>query len=85
MRRGQVRPPRDACFEPHEDVPTHRAAGRLAGDVNMPYPPGRPAVLPGERLTQPVLRHLTSGVATGKHVPDAAATQLNTIRMVAHE
>lgn len=27
-----------------------------------PYPPGIPAVLPGERLTEPVLRYLSTDV-----------------------
>lgn len=50
-----------------------------------PYPPGIPAVLPGERLTEPVLRYLTSGVAAGMNLPDAADKKLNTIRVVAQE
>ncbi|MFI5795071.1 aminotransferase class I/II-fold pyridoxal phosphate-dependent enzyme [Streptomyces sp. NPDC051677] len=85
LRMEQARLPRDAYFEPHEDVPVHRAAGRLAGEMITPYPPGIPAVLPGERLTEPVLRYLTSGVAAGMNLPDAADTQLNTIRVVAQE
>ncbi|MFF7357209.1 aminotransferase class I/II-fold pyridoxal phosphate-dependent enzyme [Streptomyces filipinensis] len=85
LRTEQARLPRDAYFEPHEDVPMHRAAGRLAGEMITPYPPGIPAVLPGERLTEPVLRYLTSGVAAGMNLPDAADTQLKTIRVVAQE
>nr|WP_269144741.1 hypothetical protein [Streptomyces luteolifulvus] len=85
LRMEQARLPRDAYFEPHEDVPVHRAAGRPAGEMITPYPPGIPAVLPGERLTEPVLRYLSSGVAAGLNLPDAADTQLNTIRVVAQE
>ncbi|GGV12806.1 hypothetical protein GCM10010260_59540 [Streptomyces filipinensis] len=83
QRMEQARLPRDAYFDPHEDVPTHRAAERLAGEMITPCPPGIPAVLPGERLTEPVLRYLTSRVAAGMHLPDAADTQLKTIRVVA--
>ncbi|MFF3991522.1 aminotransferase class I/II-fold pyridoxal phosphate-dependent enzyme [Streptomyces sp. NPDC001797] len=85
LRMEQARLPRDAYFESHEDVPTHRAVGRLAGEMITPYPPGIPAVLPGERLTEPVLRYLTSGVAAGMNLPDAADAQLKTIRVMAKE
>ncbi|SOF02175.1 Arginine/lysine/ornithine decarboxylase [Streptomyces sp. OV198] len=85
LRMEQARLPRDAYFESHEDVPVHSATGRLAGEMITPYPPGIPAVLPGERLTEPVLRYLTSGVAAGMNLPDAADSQLNTIRVVAQE
>jgi arginine/lysine/ornithine decarboxylase len=36
-------------LDPGEDL-----LGRAAAEMITPYPPGIPAVLPGERLTQPV-------------------------------
>ncbi|MEU6511518.1 ornithine decarboxylase [Streptomyces sp. NPDC046942] len=83
LRMEQARLPRDAYFDVHEDVPANSAAGRMAGEMVTPYPPGIPAVLPGERLTEPVLRYLTTGVAAGMNLPDAADSQLDTIRVVA--
>jgi arginine decarboxylase len=53
--------------------------------MTTPYPPGIPAVLVGERLTEPTLGHLTSGVAAGMNLSDAADTQLNSIRVVVQE
>ncbi|WP_225828708.1 aminotransferase class I/II-fold pyridoxal phosphate-dependent enzyme [Streptomyces naphthomycinicus] len=85
LRMEQARLPRDAYFGRHVDVPTHRAAGRTAGEMITPYPPGIPAVLPGERLTEPVLRYLTTGVAAGMNLPDAADGRLATIRVLAEE
>ena len=42
---------------------THReAAGRIAAEQITPYPPGIPAVVPGERLNDAVLEYLRSGV-----------------------
>jgi arginine/lysine/ornithine decarboxylase len=82
LRMEQACLPRDAYFEHHTDVPTHRAEGRIAAEMITPYPPGIPAVLPGERLTEPVLRYLTTGVAAGMNLPDAADKQLSTIRVV---
>ncbi|MEU1280683.1 aminotransferase class I/II-fold pyridoxal phosphate-dependent enzyme [Streptomyces sp. NPDC005805] len=81
LRLEQARLPRDAYFAPHEDVPVERAAGRVAAEMITPYPPGIPVVLPGERLTGPVLDYLRSGVAAGMHLPDARDPRLRTVRV----
>ncbi|MFI7012343.1 aminotransferase class I/II-fold pyridoxal phosphate-dependent enzyme [Streptomyces sp. NPDC050145] len=81
LRLEQVRLPRDAYFGPFEDVPLGRAAGRVAAEMLTPYPPGIPAVLPGERLDAPVLRYLRTGIEAGMHVPDAADPDLGTVRV----
>lgn len=82
LRMEQAWLPRDAYFPRHEKVPAAEASGRVAAEMITPYPPGIPAVLPGERLTEPVLRYLTSGVAAGMFLPDAADRQLETVRVV---
>ncbi|MDX2937878.1 aminotransferase class I/II-fold pyridoxal phosphate-dependent enzyme [Streptomyces ipomoeae] len=82
LRMEQARLPRDVYFGEHTDVPVGKAEGRIAGEMITPYPPGIPAVLPGERLTEPVLRYLTTGVAAGMNLPDAADQRLNTIRVL---
>jgi hypothetical protein len=46
------------------------------------YPPGIPVVLPGERITEPVLKYLVTGVEAGMFLPDAADQRLNTVRVV---
>ncbi|MEV5548518.1 ornithine decarboxylase [Streptomyces sp. NPDC052309] len=83
LRMAQVRLPRDAFFGPAEDVPLDEAAGRVAAEMITPYPPGIPAVLPGERLTEPVLRYLSSGLAAGMYLPDPSDPELATVRVVA--
>ncbi|MFE7273402.1 aminotransferase class I/II-fold pyridoxal phosphate-dependent enzyme [Streptomyces sp. NPDC057623] len=85
LRMQQVRLPRDAYFGPHTDVPLEKAAGRVAGEMVTPYPPGIPAVLPGELLTEPVLRYLRTGVRAGMNLPDAADKRLRTIRVVSED
>jgi lysine decarboxylase len=47
-----------------------------------PYPPGIPAVLPGERLTHDVLRYLRTGLEGGMNLPDATDPELKTIHVV---
>jgi arginine decarboxylase len=83
LRLVQSHLPRDAYFARHTDVPVAEASGRVAAEMITPYPPGIPVVLPGERLTQPVLDYLTTGVAAGMFLPDAADQQLHTVRVVA--
>lgn len=41
--------------------------------------------LPGERLTDPVLKYLTTAVEAGVFLPDAADGRLNTVRVVADD
>lgn len=81
LRLEQAAPPRDAYFAPHEDVPLEAAEGRVAAEMITPYPPGIPAVLPGERLNAPVLEYLRSGVDAGMYIPDAADGSLRTVRV----
>ncbi|WP_307161575.1 aminotransferase class I/II-fold pyridoxal phosphate-dependent enzyme [Streptomyces rishiriensis] len=85
LRMAQGLLPRDAFFGPAENVALDRAAGRIAAEMITPYPPGIPAVLPGERLTEPVLRYLSTGLAAGMNLPDPSDPQLRTIRVVAQD
>jgi arginine decarboxylase len=75
--------PRDAFFGRVEAVPSDRAAGRVAAEQLTPYPPGIPAVVPGEQLNDAVLDYLCSGVHAGMNVPDAADASLQTVRVLA--
>ncbi|MGW5969743.1 aminotransferase class I/II-fold pyridoxal phosphate-dependent enzyme [Streptomyces sp. NPDC055186] len=83
LRMEQALLPRDAYFARHAKVPVAEAAGRIAAEMITPYPPGIPVALPGERLTDPVLKYLTTAVEAGVFLPDAADGRLNTVRVVA--
>ncbi|MFE9017136.1 aminotransferase class I/II-fold pyridoxal phosphate-dependent enzyme [Streptomyces sp. NPDC007808] len=83
LRMDQVDLPRDAYFARHAKIPTAEAVGRIAAEMITPYPPGIPVVLPGERLTEPVLKYLVTGVESGMFLPDAADGSLHTVRVVA--
>ncbi|WP_043622636.1 aminotransferase class I/II-fold pyridoxal phosphate-dependent enzyme [Nonomuraea candida] len=82
LRLEQALLPRDAFFGRAEHVPWQKAAGRVTAELLTPYPPGIPAALPGERLTDKVLRYLHAGVEGGMVVPDAADPSLETVRVV---
>ncbi len=84
LRLEQAALPRDAFFGPIEQVAWQQAAGRVCAEMLTPYPPGIPVALPGERLTEPVLRYLRSGVEAGMVVPDAADPSVETVRVAAN-
>ncbi len=78
-----VQLPRDAFFGPTEMVRADKAAGRVAAEQITPYPPGIPAVVPGERLDEAVIDYLRSGVAAGMTLPDPADPSAHHFRVVA--
>ncbi|MDV7089921.1 aminotransferase class I/II-fold pyridoxal phosphate-dependent enzyme [Rhodococcus opacus] len=75
--------PAEAFFGPSEMIAADRAAGRIAAEQLTPYPPGIPAVVPGERLDTAVIDYLRTGHAAGMAVPDATDSTLETLRVVA--
>ncbi|MFI0240249.1 aminotransferase class I/II-fold pyridoxal phosphate-dependent enzyme [Streptomyces sp. NPDC016845] len=85
LRLEQVMLPRDAYFGRVEHVPWDKAAGRVTAEMLTPYPPGIPAALPGERLDRDVLRYLREGVRAGMVVPDAADTEVRTVRVAVED
>lgn len=77
-----VMSPREAFFAAQETVPAEEAAGRIAAEQLTPYPPGIPAILPGELITAGVVDYLRSGIEATMAVPDAADPSVRTIRVV---
>jgi arginine decarboxylase len=78
-----VMTPRDAFFARVEQVPVEDAVGRVAAEMVSPYPPGVPMLAPGELISQEAVDYLTTGVAAGMLVPDAADSSMKTLRVVA--
>ncbi|MGW3141213.1 aminotransferase class I/II-fold pyridoxal phosphate-dependent enzyme [Streptomyces sp. NPDC001139] len=75
--------PREAFFAEVDHVPVEQAPGRIAAEMISPYPPGVPAIAPGEVITAEVLDYLRSGVEHGVLIPDAADPSVKTLRVVA--
>ena len=57
-------------------------AGRISAELISPYPPGVPAILPGERCNGAVVTYLRAGKAAGMTIPDASDPDLETFRVV---
>jgi arginine/lysine/ornithine decarboxylase len=75
--------PRKAFFGPTESVPLDQAVGRVAAEQITPYPPGIPALIPGERINAAVLDYLRTGKEAGMTLPDPADESFETIKVVA--
>lgn len=60
--------PRDAFFAEHERVPASEAIGRVAAEMVCPYPPGIPAIAPGERIRAEVVAALQAEAAAGTSI-----------------
>jgi arginine/lysine/ornithine decarboxylase len=83
IRTEQAILPRDAFFARAEHVRPKDAAGRISAELVTPYPPGIPAVAPGEVYTDVAVEYLQQVVAVGGFVEGAADSSLNKLRVVA--
>ncbi|KOX18987.1 ornithine decarboxylase [Saccharothrix sp. NRRL B-16348] len=77
--------PRDAFFAHVEQVDADRAVGRISAEMITPYPPGAPAVLPGEVITKDVLDYVRTGLDAGMQLPDPSDPGLTSVRVVVRE
>jgi arginine decarboxylase len=83
IRSEQVMLPRDAFFARTELVDWKDAIGRVSAELVTPYPPGIPAVAPGELYTQENVDYLQAFVEVGGFVEGAADPTLQKLRVVA--
>lgn len=59
--------------------------GRTAAEQITPYPPGIPAIVPGERINREVIDYLLSGLQAGMVLPDPADPKLETVGVTAEK
>ena len=64
-------------------MPAAQAVGRIAAETAAPYPPGIPALAPGEVVTQEVLDALRAEAARGSRVAYCGDPTLATVAVVA--
>ena len=75
--------PRDAFLGAAEVVPVEEAVGRISCEAIAGYPPGIPALLPGERVTEEVVAYLRELVAAGARLHGAADPDFQTLNVLA--
>jgi lysine decarboxylase len=71
--------PRDAFLGPAEAVPVDAAGGRVSAEAIAGYPPGIPALLPGERITREVIAYLRELRDAGARLHGASDPAFETV------
>ena len=58
-------------FSKTKKISWQQAAGQISGQMIAPYPPGIPAIYPGERLSQEVWDYIECFRRDGRHLHGA--------------
>ena len=74
-----VVPPREAFLGDADVVAVDEAIGRVSAESIAGYPPGIPALLPGERITTELVAYLRELKASGARLHGASDPQFRTI------
>ena len=79
LRNEVVVPPRDAFLGESEVVEVDDAVGRVSAESIAGYPPGIPALLPGERITAELVEYLRELKDAGARLHGASDPEFRTI------
>lgn len=74
--------PREAFLGADEVIPVGEAVGRVCGESVSVYPPGIPALLPGERISQEIIEYLQRQVSQGARLHGASDKAFRTIHVL---
>ncbi len=74
--------PREAFLGASEAVPVDEAVGRISCESIAGYPPGVPALLPGERVTARWSSYLRALTAAGARLHGAADPTFASVRVL---
>jgi lysine decarboxylase len=79
LRNEVVVPPREAFLGVAEAVPVDASIGRVSAESIAGYPPGIPALLPGERITRELVAYLRELKSSGARLHGASDPQFETV------
>jgi arginine decarboxylase len=74
--------PRDAFLGPAEEVAVDAAVGRVSCESIASYPPGIPALLPGERISGDAVAYLRELVTTGARLHGASDPRFERVHVL---
>src|SRR3954451_21886736 len=77
--------PREAFLGEAEQLPVDDAVGRISCEAIASYPPGVPALLPGERISAETVAYLRELAAGGARLHGASDPQFHTINVLRRE
>jgi arginine decarboxylase len=82
LRNEAALPPREAFLGEAEQVAVDDAVGRISCESIASYPPGVPALLPGERISAETVTYLRELAASGARLHGASDPAFNTINVL---
>jgi arginine decarboxylase len=82
LRNEVAVPPREAFLGEAEQLAVDDAVGRISCEAIASYPPGVPALLPGERISAETVSYLRELAAGGARLHGASDPQFHTINVL---
>ena len=82
LRNEVALPPREAFLGAAEQVPVEAAVGRISCESIASYPPGVPALLPGERISADTVAYLRELAASGARLHGASDPRFESINVL---
>ncbi|MDJ1185841.1 aminotransferase class I/II-fold pyridoxal phosphate-dependent enzyme [Roseofilum casamattae] len=74
--------PRQAFFSSTETLPIEQTDERISAEMICPYPPGIPAIMPGEMINMSALDYLQQVLALGGTITGCSDPTLKTLKVV---
>jgi len=74
--------PREAFFAPREKIPFEAADGRICAEKICFYPPGIPALVPGEKITKSIQEYCKAMLKLGMHLTGPQDSTLQTVQVI---
>src|ERR687887_304717 len=85
LRNEVAVPPREAFLGETEQLAVDDAVGRISCEAIASYPPGVPALLPGERISAETVGYLRELAGSGARLHGASDPAFNTINVLCEE
>src|SRR5919199_2325219 len=82
LRNEVAVPPREAFLGEAQQVPVEEAVGRISCESIASYPPGVPALLPGERISAETVAYLRELAESGARLHGASDPAFETINVL---
>ena len=74
--------PRDAFFAPTETLPVEQTLDRISAELVCPYPPGIPALMPGELINPAAIEYIQQVFTLGGTLTGCSDPSFKTLKVV---
>lgn len=74
--------PFEAIYKDTEMIDLVEGAGYVSAEMVVPYPPGIPVIMPGERITQEIIDYITQCKEIGIKLSGTADPKMNKIKVI---